>query len=193
MLDGVIYYGFIMNPVYARGNQRTIQRLVQVRRQAMNDRVPRVAQRLHGIILSLEGRTTSEIAGLLKVHRSSVPLWITHWNQHGEEGLWEGQREGRPCLLRPQEREKLCDILDSGPVAYGLETGIWTSPLVSQIIHEEFQWKYHPGHIRKLLKQLGYSVQRPTTRLVQADLRQKRKWVRYTYPRLKKTPKPKGQ
>ena len=83
--------------------------------------------------------------------------------------------------------------LDSGPVAYGLETGIWTSPLVSQVIREEFERDYHPGHVRRLLKQLGYSRQRPTTRLVQADLRQKRKWVRYTYPRLKKTPKAKGR
>jgi transposase len=91
--------------------------------------------------------------------------------------------------LSPEERETLCDILDSGPAAHDLETGIWTSPLVCQVIEEEFGQKYHPGHVRKLLQRLGYSVQRPTTRLVQADLRQQRKWVRYTYPNLKKTPK----
>lgn len=78
-------------------------------------------------------------------------------------------------------------------MAYGLETGIWTSPLIRQVIREEFDQEYHAGHVRKLLKQLGYSVQRPTTRLVQADLAQKRKWVRYTYPNLKKTPKAKGR
>ena len=56
----------------------------------------------------------------------------------------------------------------------------------------EFAVRYHPGHVRKLLKQLGYSVQRPTTRLVQADPAQKNKWVRYTYPNLKKKPGAKG-
>lgn len=182
-----------MNPVFARGNQRTVQRLLKLRRQAMHDKAPRVAQRFHGIILSLEGHTTSEIARVLKVHRSSIPLWIDSWNHHKEEGLWEGQRSGRPCQLNPTDREKLCDILDSGPVAYGLETGIWTSPLVGQIIREEFQQDYHPGHVRKLLKQLGYSVQRPTTGLVQASLSQKRRWVRATYPNLKKTPKAKAR
>src|SRR5215469_12039061 len=104
-------------------------------------------------------------------------------------GLWEGQRSGRPSVLSPEERERLCDILDSGPTAYGIETGIWTSPLVRQVIEEEFGYDYHAGHVRKLLRQLGYSMQRPTTRLVQADLKQQRKWVRYTYPNLKKTPK----
>ena len=180
-----------MNPVYARGNQRTVQRLLQMRRRAMSEKAPRFGQRLHGIILSLEGRTSTDIAHLLKVHRSSVPLWIDHWNRHGEKGLWEGQRSGRPSELSPKDMERLCDIIDSGPVAYGLETGIWTSPLVSQIISQEFGCHYHPGHVRKLLKQLNYSLQRPTTRLVQADLARKRKWVRYTYPNLKKTPKQK--
>jgi len=40
--------------------------------------------------------------------------------------------------------------------------------------------------VRKLLKALGYSVQRPTS-LVQADWKQQRKWMRYTYPNLKKS------
>lgn len=87
----------------------------------------------------------------------------------------------------------LCDILDSGPVAYGLDTGIWTSPLIAQIIREEFDRSYHPGHVRKLLCQLGYSVQRPTTRLVQANARARRRWVRVTYPNLKKTLRAKGR
>jgi transposase len=159
----------------------------------MKEKVPRLVLRVQGILMSLEGHTTGDIAGQLKVHRSTVPLWIEHWNSHGKEGLWEGQRSGRPADLTEAQRQELQDILDSGPVAYGLQTGIWTSPLVAQVIHEEFQRHYHPGHVRKLLSQLGYSVQRPTTRLAQAQLKQKRKWVRYTYPNLKKTRKPKAQ
>ena len=53
-------------------------------------------------------------------------------------------------------------------MAYGLETGIWTSPLVRQVIEGEFGQRYHAEHVRKLLQQLGYSVQRPTTKPVQA-------------------------
>jgi len=180
-----------MHPVFAKGDHRAIEKLMAVRREAQREKAPRLLLRVQGILLSLEGLTTGAIADQLKVHRSTVPLWIEHWNSYGEEGLWEGQRSGRPAGLSESQRQTLRDILDSGPVAYGLETGIWTSPLVSQIIRDEFQQDYHPGHVRKLLRQLGYSVQRPTTRLVQADVKQKRKWVRYTYPNLKKTPKSK--
>jgi transposase len=182
-----------MQPTFARGNKTVISKLLKLRQQALADKEPRVVLRIQGILMSLEGHTSGEIADHLKVHRSTVPLWIDHWNRHGPEGLWEGQRSGRPRGLSPEERDKLCDILNSGPAAYGLETGIWSSPLVRQVIEEEFGQQYHAGHVRKLLKQLGYSVQRPTTQLVQADLQQKRKWVRYTYPNLKKTPKSKAQ
>ncbi len=182
-----------MRPTFARGGKSTIAKLLEVRRHAQKDKEPRVVLRVQGILMSLEGHTTGEIAQHLKVHRTTVPLWIDHWNRHGATGLWEGHRSGRPSGLSADDRQKLCDILDSGPVAYGLDTGIWTSPLARQVIEEEFGQQYHTGHVRKLLQQLGYSVQRPTTRLVQADLKQKRKWVRYTYPNLKKTPNAKAR
>ena len=182
-----------MNPVFAKGPRQAIRKLLRLRREAMADKEPRVVLRIQGILMSLQGHRAGHIAQTLQVHRSTVPLWIDHWNRYGEEGLWEGQRPGRPADLDPGQRERLADILDSGPVAYGLDTGIWTSPLVAQVIEEEFDRCYHPGHVRKLLGQLGYSVQRPTTRLVQADLREKRRWVRYTYPNLKKTSGGKGR
>jgi transposase len=115
-------------------NQRTIQRLIALGRQAIQDNAVRVAQRLHAIILSLEGHTTTEIAALLKVHRSTVPLWIEQYNREREGGLLEGHRSGRPSLLTPRQRQQLQDILDSGPVAYGLDTGVWTSPIIGEII-----------------------------------------------------------
>jgi transposase len=182
-----------MRPVFARGNQQTAESLLQLRKLASQDQEPRVAQRFHAIALSIEGYTTSQIAQTLKVHRSTVPLWIEQWQQGRERGLLEGHRSGRPAGLTPAQCEALQDILDSGPVAYGLETGIWTSPIISGVIAEEFDRQYHPGHVRKLLKQLGYSVQRPTTRLVRADPVEKNRWVRYTYPRLKKKPGRKGR
>jgi len=189
----VLCFADNMRPVFARGNWQTARLLLRLRKEAIHDQEPRVAQRFHAVALSIEGYTSSQIAQSLKVHRSSVPLWIDQWNKEREVGLLEGHRQGRPSGLTGQQREQLEDILDSGPVAYGLETGIWTSPVIGRVIEEEFGPCYHPGHIRKMLKRLGYSVQRPTTRLVQADPAEKSRWVRYTYPRLKKKPGWKGR
>jgi len=105
------------------------------------------------------------------------------------EGLLEGYRSGRPPLLTAEQRTQLCDILDSGPVAYGLDTGLWTSPMLAWVIEEEFGVAYHPGHVRKLLHGLGFSVQRPHRVLARADASEQDRWHRRTYPNLKK-PRP---
>jgi len=182
-----------MQPIFARANSRTLQRLKILRQVAQTDEVPRVALRLEAIMLSVQGQTSGQIAQGLQVDRTRVHAWIGAWNEHGDEGLLEGHRSGRPAQLSAAQREQLADILDSGPVAYGLNTGVWTSPLIAQIIEDEFNVSYHPGHVRHLLKGLNFSVQRPKARLVQADPRKQNRWIRYTHPNLKKTPGKKGR
>jgi transposase len=182
-----------MQPIFAEGNGRTLQRLRRLRQEAQTEKAPRVALRLEAIMLSVQQQTTGQIAQGLQVDRTRVHAWIGAWNEYGEEGLLEGHRSGRPPELDATQREQLADILDSGPVAYGLNTGVWTSPLITQIIAEEFDVHYHPGHVRRLLKQLDFSVQRPKTKLVQADPQKQNRWIRYTHPNLKKTPNTKGR
>lgn len=179
--------------LFAKGNRRTVNRLKTLRKQAHADRAPRVALRLQGIMLSIDKRGASDIAKLLGVHRATVNAWITAWNDYRADGLLEGHRCGRPPRLTPKQTERLHDILESGPVAYGLSSGVWTSPIIRGVILEEFAVAYHPGHVRKLLKDLGFSLQRPTTKLARADAKQQNRWIRYTYPNLKKKPKRKGQ
>jgi transposase len=82
------------------------------------------------------------------------------------------------------------DIVESGPIAYGFNSGIWTSVMVRKVIEEEFNVIYHPGHVRKILKGIGFSVQRPTISLANADASKRNRWIRYAYPNLKKTPVP---
>ena len=182
-----------MNPIFASGNRSTLKRLKTLRQQAYADGASRVVTRLEAIMLSLQGKSSGQIANFLQVDRTRVHAWIVAWNQAGEEGLYEGHRCGRPPELSDEHRERLADILDSGPVAYGLNTGVWTSPLLAQIIAEEFDVQYHPGHVRRLLGKMDYSVQRPTTSLAQADPIKRRRWIRYEYPNLKKKPAPKTQ
>jgi len=179
-----------MTPIFATGNSRTLLRLKSLRQQAYADGASRVVTRLEAIMQSLQGKTSGQIAQLLQADRTRVHAWICAWNQAGEEGLWEGHRSGRPSELNPADRERLADLVESGPVAYGLNTGVWTSPLLAQIIAEEFAVEYHPGHVRRLLGNMGFSVQRPTTRLVQADPVKRRRWTRYQYPNIKKKPGP---
>ena len=59
--------------------------------------------------------------------------------------------------------------------------------MIARVIAEEFAVSYHPGHVRKVLKAMGFSVQRPRRQLAKADPVEQDRWQRYTYPRLKET------
>ena len=112
-----------MQPIFAQGNSRTLRRLRTLRQEAQTDKAPRVALRLQAIMLSVRRQTTGQIAQGLQVDRTRVHAWIGALNEQGAEGLLEGHRSGRPTQLSTRQREQLADILDSGPVAHGLNTG----------------------------------------------------------------------
>jgi transposase len=166
----------------------TYRKLIKLSKEAERDGAYRVAKRLQAVVLNSEGHTSGELAGILKAPRSRVSEWLLRYQRHGMEGLLEGYRCGRPSGLDDKQRLELGDILDSGPAAYGLDTGIWTSPMISWVIEEEFGVQYHPGHVRKLLHDLGFSVQRPKRVLAQASEEAQDRWHRRTYPNLKKKP-----
>src|SRR6266849_7205763 len=169
-----------------RLHRKTYSRLVRLSKEAERDGAYRVAKRLRAVVLNSEGHTSGELAGILQSPRSKVSEWLQRYQRDGVDGLLEGYRSGRPSELSQKQQQQLGDILDSGPVAYGLDTGIWTSPMIAWVIEEEFGIHYHPGHVRKLLHRWGFSVQRPRRVLARADAYQQDRWQRYTYPSLKK-------
>jgi transposase len=166
----------------------TRRRLTRLSKEAERDGAYRVAKRLQAIVLNAEGRTSGELAAVLKAPRSKISEWLARYQTDGIDGLLEGYRSGRPAELSAEQHQQLGDILDSGPVAYGLDNGVWTSPMIAWVVEEEFGVTYHPGHVRKLLHTLGFSVQRPRRVLARANAAEQDRWHRRVYPQIKKKP-----
>ncbi len=181
-----------MLPRLLRLHPSTSRRLIRLSKEAERDGAYRVARRLRAVILNAEGLTSGELADILQAPRSKVSEWLSRYAAYGVDGLLEGSRSGRPAGLSSKQREQLGDILDSGPVAYGLDTGIWTSPMIAWVIEQEFDVAYHPGHVRRLLHALDFSVQRPRRVLARADAATQDRWHRCAYPNLKKNLKKKA-
>jgi len=175
-----------MRARFLRLSARKAQELNALRSEAERDGEYRVARRIHAVLLNHQRHTSGEIAGLLRAPRSKVSLWLGQYESHGWEALLEGHRSGRPRELTSTQLSQLDGMIDSGPIAYGFSTGVWTSPMIARVIEEEFAVRYHPGHLRRVLKRLGFSVQRPRRKLAKADPVEQDRWQRYTYPRLKK-------
>ena len=73
---------------------------------------------------------------------SRVSEWLRNYEQFGYDGLLEGYRPGRPPALTPANKQTLEDIIDSGPLAYGYLSGVWTAPMIAQVIDV---WSEHVG------------------------------------------------
>jgi transposase len=177
-----------MLPRLLRLHPSTYQRLIRLSKEVEREGAYRVAKRLRAVVLNSEGHTSGELTEILQAPRSKISEWLQRYQHQGVDGLLEGYRSGRPSELTQKQRQQLGDILDSGPVAYGLDRGIWTSPRIAWVIEEEFGVQYHPGHVRKLLRALGFSVQRPRRVLARADAAAQDRWHRRIYPKLKRKP-----
>lgn len=158
-------------------------------KEAASDGADRVSKRIHAILLNNEEYTSGKISEILNVSRSKVSEWLKIYDEQGFEGLKEGERSGRPSHLTDLQKIILCDIIDSGPIAFGFSSGIWTSKRIARAIYEEFGVEYHEGHVRKLLYEFGFSVQSPKRVLARADKEKQAKWISKTYPEIKKKPK----
>jgi transposase len=138
------------------------------------------------------GRPAATVARAVSASRSSVHRWQATYRQDGWSGLKSQPAPGRPARLSGQQRDRLADLLLQGALSAGYATDLWTLARIGQMIRKHFQVRYHPGHVWRILQAMGWSSQKPERRPVQRDEAAIRRWQRYRWPRLKKSPGPGG-
>ena len=133
--------------------------------------------------------TQAEVARRLRVSRTTALRWYRAWADRGEDGLRGAGRAGRKPRMSDAQREQVNQALIEGPLAWGYENELWTLPRVTEVILEVTGIPYHPGHVWRLLRQLGWSRQKPTTRARERDEEAIDRWVHEIWPAVKKTPR----
>ena len=139
-------------------------------------------RRLQAAKLLKEGIHEAEVARRLGVHRQSVNRWARQLKESGISGLKKAGRAGRKPRLSEMDLDNIREALKRGPEALGYETGLWTAWRVADLIERECRVRYHPGHVWKVLKQLGWSCRRPTTRALERDEDAIRQWKKRRRP-----------
>jgi transposase len=136
----------------------------------------------------IDGRKVTAIADECGVTRGSVNRWLQWYDADHIEGLRTRIAEGPAPKLTEEQREALTVIIELGPMQAGYQSGVWTGPMIGDLIEERFGVRYHNHHVPRLLHQLKFSVQRPRKRLARADLARQATWLRNTLPAIKKKP-----
>jgi transposase len=139
-----------------------------------------------------KGYSQSEVARRVGAHRQSVSQWARQLEQGGRRALKKAGRAGRKPRLRPEDLRRIERGLKRGPQALGYETSLWTSWRVAHLIEHECGVKYHLSQAWRILRQLGWSCQRPTGRALERDEKKIQQWKRERWPALKKRQKTKA-
>jgi len=134
----------------------------------------------------LNKRRVIDLAADYGVTRGSVNRWLQWYEAMGIAGLRTGKPPGATPKLVAAQRLELAALVDAGPLAAGYHSGVWTGPMIGDLIEQRFGVSYHKHNVPRLLHDLGFSIQRPRKRLARADAETQATWIRRTFPAIKK-------
>lgn len=143
-------------------------------------------KRVRAIRRYIDGERVVSIQKSLCVCRGTVNQWLRWYEVRGTEGLRTGKAPGAAPRLSTEQRDELSRTIEAGPIAAGFTSGVWTGPMIGQMILERYGVRYHNHHVPRLLNQLGFSVQRPRKRLARANAESQATWLRDRLPEIKK-------
>ena len=133
-----------------------------------------------------QGKTQIWVARHFAVSRPAAHVWYWAWKDGGKAGLRSKGRSGAPPKLSAKQLGKVEKALLKGPRTQGYSTDLWTLERIARLIKKTTGVKYHPGHVWRLLRDLGWSSQKPETRARERDEKKIRRWVRKDFPRIQK-------
>ena len=128
----------------------------------------------------------AEIARQLGVSRATVSVWAKTIEAKGIRGLRKRKAAGSQSKLNPSQKQKLRYMLDRGALANGFPTDRWTLERVQQLIQQKFEIVYHPNYLNRLLRNLGFSPQKPLPQAIEQDKVLVKAWLQRDWPRIKK-------
>src|SRR6267154_1494697 len=141
-------------------------------------------RRFRALDLDLHGWRHSAIAEVLGVRDRSVRRWLERAHAEGPKALLTHPSPGCPPHLTPDQKRLIPDFLWHGAEAYGFRGEFWTCARVACVLTDEFGVQYHPGHVSRILKELGWTPQSPITRALQRNEEEIARWQRETWPEL---------
>jgi transposase len=139
--------------------------------------------------LVAEGRSRTEVGGLLGVTRETVGRWVTAHRAGGDRALdprRRGRRRGHTKLTDAQQQKIAELIVGNNPDQLKLPGFLWTRALVRELIAREFAVEVGEDTVGRYLRAWGMSPQKPMRRAYEQSDEAVRRWLEVDYPQLVK-------
>jgi transposase len=156
--------------------------------ESSSDRVVdwREGRRLRAWELREAGWKQATIAAALGVTPGAVSQWLKRARLGGRAALRRHPAPGPTPKLTAEQRACLPALLARGAEAFGWRGDVWTAPRVAVLIQEAFGVRYHPAHVSRVLRAVGWSPQKPRRRASQRNEAEIAAWFAERWPALKK-------
>ena len=148
----------------------------------------REERRMRAWKLKEQGWQQKEIARALGVSEGAVSQWLKRGREGGVEALKAHPPKGMTPRLTAEQKMQIPGLLAKGAEAYGFRGDVWTASRVAEVIARTFGVHYHRDHVGKLLREVGWSRQKPVERASQRDEEAIKEWVQERWPAMKKKP-----
>lgn len=150
-------------------------------------------RRLRAWELKQQGWAQQAIAAALGVTPGAVSQWITKAVAGGIAALRHRPPPGPQPRLTAAQLAQLPGLLARGAEAFGFAGDVWTTERVALVIEREFGVRYHPAHVSRLLRAIGWSVQKPVEQATQRSEEAIKAWYQERWPALRKKAEDEGR
>ncbi len=147
---------------------------------------------MRALELHEQGWSGVRIAAALGVTGGAVSQWLKRAREGGREALRTQPPPGPTLRLTEAQRKALPQVLARGAEAHGFVGDVWTTARVATVIRRESGVRYHPAHVSRLLRAIGWTVQRPIRRASERKAAAVQQWHDERRAALEAKPRRKG-
>ena len=136
-----------------------------------------------------EGRSRTEVGGLLGVTRETVGRWVKAHRVGGDRALdarRRGRRGGHTKLTEAQQQKIASLVAGKNPDQLKLPGFLWTRALVRELIFQRFEVDVGEDTVGRYLRAWGMSPQKPMRRAYEQSDEAVRRWLEIDYPEIVK-------
>lgn len=113
-------------------------------------------RRLLAIALILDGGSRSEAAKIAGVTLQIVRDWVLRFNEGGPDGLATRKAPGRASILNDEQRARLAEIVETGPIPAAHGVVRWRLCDLAQWVWDEFELSVTRYTLGRELRAMGY-------------------------------------
>lgn len=144
--------------------------------------------RVRAVKAVLMGQRKTDVALAYQVDYSTLYRWCQRCiRQQDFSELERKSGSGRPYILDFNHRKQLAEIVMKPASIFGYGTDFWTCRRLIQVTETQLKFRISQPTMWRLLRDMGLTYQKPERRYFEANEQQRKNWIRYEIPKIRRT------